>query len=66
MDKLWDPLVFNRVLDNWSEHPFVEVELKDFSGPEWDEYWKGNYADKAATKLLADKMKCDEGWEEIG
>lgn len=47
VDKLWDPLVFDKLLDNWNEHPFVEMKILDFTSKEYDEYWAGNYKDSA-------------------
>jgi len=35
MDKLWDPKVFNKVLDNWNENPFTEITLLDFTTEEF-------------------------------
>jgi hypothetical protein len=43
MDKLWDPLVFDRVLENWSDHPFTDIKVLDFNGEEYNDYWAGNY-----------------------
>ena len=59
-EKLWDPLVLDKVLDNWNENPFTEVKLLDFTTPEYDDYWAGNYEN--ADKLNFD---CPAGFEEI-
>ena len=52
MDKLWDPLVFDKVLDNWTENPFTDMKILDFTGEEYNDYWAGNYADEEAIKAL--------------
>lgn len=66
MNKLWDPQVFNRVLDNWSENPFIDMILLDFTGEEYDEFWADNIKDRVTAKAIEDKMKCPDDYEEIG
>ena len=63
-EKLWDPLVFDKVLDNWAEHPFTEIQLLDFTGPEYDNYWNKDYSNK--DEIAALNFDCPKGFEEIG
>lgn len=66
MDKIWDPLVFNRVLDNWDKSPFVEIIIKDFTGEQYDKYWQRDFTDKEESIRLEESLKCPENFEEIG
>lgn len=69
MDKLWDPKVFNKVLDNWNENPFTEITLLDFTTEEFRQYWDKSYVPPEGEELKAYDPKvfdCPAGFEEIG
>ena len=64
MEKLWDPLVFDKVLDNWTLNPFNKIQLLDFTGEEYNDYWNQNYQNEQEISKL--KFDCPTGYEEIG
>ena len=66
VDKFWDPLVLNKVLGNWNENPIIEMKLLDFTGKEYDDYWKGKFDKKDILgKPIKWNLNCPKGFEEI-
>jgi len=63
---LWEPLVFNKVLDNWTIHPFVEIKLIDYTQNKYKSYWDKTYVPEEGEEQLTKLESCGKGFEEIG
>ena len=67
MEKLWNPQIFDRVLDNWSENPFVEMKILDFTTDEYKHLWDKNYQPQDGETINTElNFDCPKGFDELG
>ena len=67
MEKLWNPQLFNKVLDNWSENPFSFIILLDFTTPDYLPFWDRSIeVVEGGTPINELNFDCPADYDEIG